>query len=264
MTATTVGTPSPPAVPAARVLARTLAAEWTRLWTVRSTWSFLAAGALVMVGIAAAAGSGAASDADAVGDAAWRAAEFTTLPGQFAFLALALTSVTSDYATGGIVPTLQWTTRRSVLLLARWLVATTVATAAAVLLALVAVLTALSLSRGALELPADGADVLGAVALVVGAGASLGVGLGFLLRSTAGALVTVFLLMLILPVMLPNLPLDWGDDVARQLPGTGAVYLLVGEADGMTTASSVTVLLAWAGSALLLGWLRLLHRDANG
>ena len=263
---TAVGTtPAPPSVdvPVARVFARTCAAEWTRLWTVRTTWLFLVAAAVVMVGMAVAAGSSAASDAAAAGDAAWGAAEFTTLPGQFAFLALALMLVTADYATGGIIPTLQWTSSRTVLLLARWVVAVSVATTAAVLLALAAVLAALATSRGALELPADGAGVLATVALVVAAGASLGVGLGFLLRSTAGALVTVFLLMLVLPIMLPNLPLTWGDDVARQLPGTGAVYLLFGEIDDMTTASAVTVLLVWAGAVLVLGWLRLVRTDAN-
>jgi ABC-2 type transport system permease protein len=247
-----------------RVFARTCTAEWTRLWTVRTTWLFLVAGAVVMIGIAAAAGTSAASDPTATGESAWVAAEFTTLPGQFAFLVLALTLVTSDYATGGIVPTLQWTTRRTVLLLARAVVAVAVATTAAVLLALAAVLTALLASRSALDLPADGAGVLGSVALVVSAGSALAVGLGFLLRSTAGVVVTVFLVMLVLPIMLPNLPLEWGDDVARRLPGTGAVYLLVGEVDGMSTASSVTVLLAWAIGALLLGWLRLVRTDANG
>lgn len=251
-------------VPVARLLARTCSAEWTRLWTLRTTWLFLAAAAVVMTGVAAMAGSGAASDSDAVGDPAWVAAEFTTLPGQFAFLALALSLVTSDYATGGIVPTLQWTTRRTVLLVARSVVAVAVATTAAVLLAGAAVLTALATSRGALELPPDGAGVLAAVALVVAAGATLGVGLGFLLRSTAGALATVFLVMLVLPIMLPNLPIDGGDDAARRLPGTGAVHLLVGEVEGMTTTSSVTVLLLWAGTALALGWLRLVRSDAHG
>jgi hypothetical protein len=248
----------------ARVLARTCAAEWTRLWTVRTTWLFLAAGALVMVGIAAAAGSSASSDPSAAGDAAWVAAEFTTLPGQFAFLALALTLVTSDYSTGAIVPTLQWTTRRTVLLLARALVAVTVATTAALLIALTAVLAALAASGGTLQLPVEGADVLATVALVVAGGALLSVGLGFLLRSTAGVLVSVFLLMLVLPIMLPNLPVEWGSDVAQRLPGSGAAYLLIGEVDGMTTTSSVTVLLGWAGAAMLLGWLRLVRTDANG
>ncbi len=253
----------PQEVGVARVLARTCAAEWTRLWTVRTTWLLLAAGAVMMIGIAAAAGSSAGSDPGAAGDSAWAAAEFTTLPGQFAFLTLALLLVTSDYATGGIVPTLQWTTRRPVLFLARTVVAVTVATTAAVLLALLAVLTAVLASGSVLELPSDGADVLGTVALVVSAGSALAVGLGFLLRSTAGVLVTVFLAMLVLPIMLPNLPLTWGDDVARRLPGTGVAYLLFGEVDGMTTTSAVGVLLTWAGAALLLGLLRLGKTDAN-
>lgn len=251
-------------VPTGRVFARACAAEWTRLWTVRTSWLILGAGALVMVGIAVAAGGSAASDPEAVGDSAWMAAEFTTLPGQFAFLTLALLLVTSDYATGAIVPALQWTTRRAVLFVARTVVAVGVATLAAVLLALAAVLAALLASRSALELPADGADVLATVALVVSAGSALAVGLGFLLRSTAAVLVSVFLVMLVLPLMLPNLPLSWGDDVARRLPGTGVVYLLFGEIDAMSTTSAVVVLLVWAGAALLLGLVRLLRTDANG
>jgi ABC-2 type transport system permease protein len=31
----------------------------------------------------------------------------------------------------------------------------------------------------------------------------------------------------------------------------------------MTEASSITALLAWAGGALLLGWVRLIRNDAN-
>jgi hypothetical protein len=72
--------------------------------------------------------------AEARGDAAWRAAEFSALPAQFALLALALLAVTSDSATGGIVPTLQWTPRRGVLFVARAVVAVGTATSAGVLL----------------------------------------------------------------------------------------------------------------------------------
>ena len=47
------------------------------------------------------------------------------------------------------------------------------------------------------------------------------------------------------------------------LPGSGAAFLLLGGVPRMTEASSVTVLLVWAGGALLLGWLRLARTDAN-
>lgn len=56
---------------------------------------------------------------------------------------------------------------------------------------------------------------------------------------------------------------SWMSATAEPVLGSGAVFLLIGEVPGMTTASSVTTLLAWAGGALLLGWLRLVRDDAN-
>ena len=91
-----------------RLLVRTGAAEWTRLWTVRTTWGFLAAAAVVMIGIGTIAGLEAAAEpVPPQGDPAWAIAPFAAMPAQFALLALALLAVTADYATGGIVPTLQ-------------------------------------------------------------------------------------------------------------------------------------------------------------
>ena len=255
--------PAAPHVSTGRVLARTCAAEWTRLRTVRASWWFAAAAAVVMVGIGTVAGL-EADPFPADSDPAWTASTVTAMPAQFALLALALTAVTSDYATGGIVPTLQWTPRRSVLALTRTLVAVASATTLGVLLALASALAAFAGGRPALHLPlAEGLDALGTVALVVAGGTTLAVGLGLLLRNTAGALIAAFLLMLVLPFVLPVFGYPWLSAVAEALPGSGAVFLLIGEVPGMTTASSVTTLLAWAGGALLLGWLRLVRDDAN-
>ncbi len=58
--------------------------------------------------------------------------------------------------------------------------------------------------------------------------------------------------------------LTWATTLAESLPGSGAAFLLFGgEPAGTTRASSVTVLLAWAAGALLLGWLRLSRGDAR-
>jgi hypothetical protein len=249
---------------AVRVLLRTCAAEWTRLWTVRTTWGFVAAAAVAMIGIGALAGVEAASDpVPPQGDPAWAVSAVAAMPAQFALLALALIAVTSDYATGGIVPTLQWTPRRTVLYSARAFVVVGVATTLGVLLGIGSAVAA-SVAAPGLSLPGDVAlDVLATVALVFATGTALAVGLGFLLRNTAGALVTVFLLMLLLPVLLPQFGYEWMSALASILPGSGAAFLLLGEVPRMTEASSVTALLAWAGSALLLGWLRLLRNDAN-
>jgi ABC-2 type transport system permease protein len=246
------------------VFVRACAAEWTRLWTVRATWGFLAATAVAMVGIGAIAGFEAAAEpVPPQGDPAWAVSAVAAMPAQFALLALALTVVTADYATGGIVPTLQWTPRRTVLYSARTIVAVGVATALGVLLGIGSALAA-SVAAPGLSLPWDvGVDVLGTVAFVFATGTALAVGLGFLLRTTAGALVTVFLLTLLLPVLLPQFGYEWMSALAAVLPGSGAAFLLLGEVPRMTEASSMTVLLAWAGGALLLGWLRLTRNDAN-
>ena len=250
---------------APRVLGRTLAAEWTRLWTVGATWWFSAAAAAVLVGIGTIAGLEAAADpAPPQNEPAWGVTTIAAMPAQFALLALALTAVTSDYASGGIVPTLQWTPRRGVLFLGRAVVAVLTATALGVLLGIGCALAALALGPPGITLPLDrGLDVLGTVAFVFATGTALAVGLGFLLRHTAGALVSVFLLMLVLPLLLPQFGYEWMSALAEVLPGSGAAFLLLGEVPGMTTTSSVVTLLAWAGGTLLLGWVRLARNDAN-
>ena len=250
-----------------RVFLRTCAAEWSRLWSVKVTWLFLAAAAVIMIGIATAAGFSTAGDADSQGDAAWGIVPFLIMPAQFALLGLALMAVTADYATGGIVPTLQGTPRRGVLFEARALVAAGTATVSGVILAGAASAAGYAAGRSALTLPLDqGVDVLSTVAFVVGTGTLLAVGLGFLLRSTAGTLVTVFLLLLLLPGLLPQPGVAWLTDVADLLPGTGALFLLTGEPEsrGLTESSSMVTMAVWAAAALALGWLRLSRDDANG
>jgi ABC-2 type transport system permease protein len=103
-----------------------------------------------------------------------------------------------------------------------------------VLLAVGASLAGWAAARPVLTLPVDrGVDVLTTVAFVLTAGTLLAVGLGFLLRSTAGVLVSVFLLLLVLPGLLPQLGYDWLTDLADLLPGTGAIFLLTEEPRGV-------------------------------
>ncbi|MFI9010911.1 hypothetical protein ACIGNX_27105 [Actinosynnema sp. NPDC053489] len=248
-----------------RVFARACAAEWTRLWTVKATWWFLTAAVAVMVGIATVASLEAAGSPDPTpGRSAWAAASITALPGQFALLAIALSAVTSDYATGGIVPSLQWTPRRAVLFGSRAVVAVVAATALGLLVSSAATLASFVAARPLFTLDAAGAGaVLPDLAIVFAAGAAFALGLGFVLRNTAGTLVAVFLLMLVLPLVLPNFGFEWTARVARLLPGSGAAHLLTGQVPGMTWASSVVTLVCWAAGALLLGWLRLARDDAD-
>lgn len=250
-----------------RVLARTCGAEWRRLWTVRATWWFVAAAAAVMIGLGLVAGNDAAGDVvPPRGEPAWIASSIASLPAQFALLALALTTVTSEYATAGIVPTLQWTPRRSVLFLARVVVVVATASVVGMLLAIGCGVAAYAMAPDILALPLDeGLEVVATTGHVFASGCALAVGLGFLLRSTAGALISVFLLILVLPLVLPQFGYPWLDEVAEVLPGTSAVFLLTGEtaAGAMTDVRAVVTMLVWAAGALGLGWVRLVRDDAN-
>ena len=248
----------------ATVLGRAAAAEWLRLRTVRTTWWCLLAAAVTIVGIGATAAFDAASGPDdpLSGLPATFAGEFGVLLGQFALLVLALLAVTQEYASGSIGPTLQWTPRRGVLLAARVTVPVVAAVVAGVLLALVADAAAWLIAPDLTLSSADLADSLGRVAAVLAAGSVLAVGVGLLLRSTAGALATVFVLQLVLPFLLPSFGVEWMADLGELLPGTAAVWTLLGEPD-MTAAAAVTLLVGWSGAALIAGGWALLRRDAS-
>ena len=251
----------------ATTLRRTGRAEWSRIWSVRSSWVLAVLTAVAVVGLGLLVGLDAAGDPsgpppDAT---AWDGARPSAMFALFGILALCVVTSTADHTTGAIVPTLQWTPRRAVLLAARAVVVVATATLLGVLLvgAASAVIGALVPGVG---LPAgEGLDTLGGLAVVYSCCALLAVGLGPALRSTAGALVTVIGLVLVLPPLLANLPYDWSVDVSALLPGSNALFLIFGEGprDDMTVTSSRLVLLAWALGALLAGGWRLMRTDAN-
>jgi ABC-2 type transport system permease protein len=260
-----VAAPVRPAGPGtATVLGRAAAAEWVRLRTVRTTWSCLLAAAVTIVGIGLMAAYDEAAGPGEVGGPlpATFAGEFGVLLGQFALLVLALLAATSEHATGAIGPTLQWTPRRGVLLAARVGVPVAVATVAGVLLALVADVAASWIAPD-LTLTAGGlAGSLGRIAAVLAAGGALAVGTGLLLRSTAGALATVFLLQLVLPFLLPAFGVAWMADLGELLPGSGAIWTLLGQPD-MSATQATALLAGWSAAALAAGGWSLLRRDAG-
>jgi ABC-2 type transport system permease protein len=248
-------------------LARTGLAEWSRIWSIRSSWALAAVTGLTVVGFGALVGYTTADNPSAAspGSTAWDGGQPTGMFALFGILALAVVVATADHGSGGIVPTLQWTPRRGLLLAAR----AGVIVATATLLGVVVVTGASIAVWGFLPhfgLPAgDGADVLGGLAFVFAAGALLAVGVGLLLRSTAGGLVTVIALVLVLPMLLAQLGYPWSTTLATHLPGSGALFLIFGEgpSDDMTVTSARLTLAAWAGAAIAAGGWRLLRSDAD-
>lgn len=241
------------------VFRRAAAAEWTRLWSLRSTWWSLLAAAGMMLFVGAAAGAGH----DGVDPAPiWQPAQIAIVPGQFAFLLVVLLPVTGEYATGAIRSTLQWVPRRGILLAARVLVPVAVVTACAVMVAAVTTLVVWGFVGPAAEVVAgDIAAGLGRIALIVAFGGLLTVGFGLLLRSTAGTLTSLFLLLFALVIALGNTGIPWLTAVSDHLPGR-AVVALVDEGE-LAAGTIATVMVAWTAAALVAGGWSLLRRDTT-
>ena len=245
--------------PIATVFRRAAAAEWTRLWTVRSTWWSLLATTAIMMFIGVAAGNDHNPGTPAP---IWFAAEFAILPGQFGFLVAVLLAVTGEYSTGTIRGSLQWTPRRGVLFAARVLVPVAFATACAVVVAAVTDLVAWSLVGPDAEVVAgDITRSLATIALVVAVGALLTVGLGLLLRSTAGTLTAIFLLMLVLPVVLIPPEVPWLSAIGEHLPGFANMSLLRATDVDLAASTATIVLVSWTTAAVFAGGWALLRRD---
>jgi ABC-2 type transport system permease protein len=251
----------------AAVLAHAGRAEWSRIWSVRSSWAFALLTTIAVVGIGTIIGADSAADPSSVPtDAtAWDGGRPTAMFALFGVLAMAVVTGTADHGTGGIVPTLQWTPRRGLLLAARAGVIVATTTALAVLLVAAASLVVWTFLPD-LGLPTGrGAAFLGGLSYVYATGALLAVGLGLALRSTAGGLVSVIALVLVLPPLLGNLPYEWAVELSAAMPGSNVIFLIFGEgpSDDMTVTSSRVTLAVWALGALVAGGWRLLHTDAN-
>ena len=239
---------------------RAVAAEWTRLWTLRSTWWSLLAASGLMLFIGAAAGAGH----DGPGPAPiWQPAQMAIVPGQFAFLLVVLLAVTGEYATGAIRSSLQWVPRRGVLMAARALVPVAFVTAFAMVVSAATTLVAWGFVGPAAEVvPGDIAASLGRIAVVIAFGSVLTVGIALLLRSTAGTLTTLFLLMFVLVVALGNSGVGWLVTISDHLPGR-AIVAIVADEGALNVGTLATVMVAWAAAAMIAGGWSLMRRDAT-
>lgn len=255
-------TGDPVRVPLMAVLRRAATAEVTRLLTIRSTWWALLAAAGLMLFVGGAAGSQPPEDGGFA--PIWFAAEFAILPGQFVYLLIVLLAVTGEYATGAIRSSLQWVPRRGVLLTARTLVPIAFTAACAVVISLAADLVAWAfLGEHAEVIPGDIARSLATIALVIVVGGLLTVGIGMLLRSTAGTLISIVLLIFALPVMLGNAGVGWLTTFAEHLPGSVIISMLEATDEPRAAGTVATVLILWTTAVMVLGGLAFLRRDST-
>jgi ABC-2 type transport system permease protein len=243
-----------------------LNSEWIKLRSLRSTvWVFALTVFLIGLGLMA-------SYLDA---AHWSNPDVAELIShnligvnlaQLTVGALGVLVITGEYATGMIRATLSAVPRRLPVLWAK----ATVFTIAIVLTCLPsALLTFLGgnviLGPHGVSLGAPGAlrAVIG-VTLYLAVVGLLGVGLGFLVRSTAGGITALFAILLVLPEIAKALPSAWQPHIIPYLPSTAGQALFAAHPNAFT-------LHPWSGFALLCGYVAailtaaailLRHRDA--
>jgi ABC-2 type transport system permease protein len=280
-------------------LRRAMAAEWTKLWSVRSTTWTLVATVVAVVGLCAIS-TGTVSASDIIDDPTRRSLIGIFL-GQLIFGVLGVLVMSAEYGTGTIRATLSALPRRPVVLTAKVLVFGAVAVVVSEILSFIAFAVGQAILsakhavgssafaaqhaqqfggkvphniQGFLSTGSASLGQAGVLRAVVGAGLYLAVlgllalGLATIIRHTAGAISAFVGIVLVLPLIVQALPMSISNAVARYLPlNIGLImYSTHGVPDNIGSAFS-----PWTGFAILvlytvvilgIGCWVLVHRDA--
>jgi hypothetical protein len=248
-------------------MSHALAAEWTKLRSLRSTYWLLLVGAAVTVGLAVLITVGLGTGKVEVTDGTFDAAGISLFGvwfGQITFAVVGVLTMTSEYATGSIRTTLAAVPRRGLLLAAKLttvgIVALGIGTAISVAAFLIgqAVLAGQHRAVG-LGDPGSAQAVLSAAGYVT-AMALLGVALGALLRGTVAAVLSVLALGLGASLLGGLFPAWVRDHVFYYLPGP--IGNRITATDPAPDAVDYVALGAWVAVLALLAFVVIKRRDA--
>ncbi len=195
-------------------LRQALAAEWTKIRTVRSTVGTLATMAVATVGIAVLVAATASLQHD---DTILGGSLGNAVPGQIAAVALGVLVVCGEYGSGTIRATFAACPRRLTVLAAKTLVVAALVFVVAFTAALCAYQAATVMLSGQGYLPGKPMPALFGIALNYAAVAVLGVALGTALRHSAAA-ITAVTGVLLLPTLIGPLLGGWQRWVAGASP----------------------------------------------
>jgi ABC-2 type transport system permease protein len=257
-----------------QVFAANVRAEWTKLRSVRSTTWTLLATVGIAVGFGALVGVSQMSSWDNLDPAEKLRFDptFFSLSGlwlaQLAVGVLGVLLVTSEYATGQIRATLGATPQRSTVLAAKATTFTGVVLAAGLVSSFGAfwVGQAIFATKG-LDVSITDPGVFRAVAggaLYLAAVGLLGLGLGTILRRTAGAVAALVGVLVLAPLVGSFLPTSFQESVAKYFPAQAgmAVFSVTPDPRSLGPWTGYGVLLAYVAITLAAGGLLLARRDA--
>lgn len=251
---------------------RVLRSEWLKFRTLRSSWItlFLAIGG--MIGISALicwASDNRWTHMDPIERATFDPMMHSLVGVNLAQLAvgvLGVLFVTGEYGTGMIKATLGAVPSRLPVLLAKLSVFVTVILVTAIPGAFGAFFVGQKL-LGVHSTTIGAHDVLRCVigaGLYLGAVGGLAVGIGFIIRNTAGGIAALFGLLLVVDGLAHALPESWQRWIVPYLPSEAgsSVFSLARDQNTLAAWTGLGVLCAWAAASLILGWWTLARRDA--
>jgi hypothetical protein len=276
MSVTTTPRPVPPPAlpePAAKrdeiTFARVVHSEWVKFRSLRSSWVTLAAAvaAMVVIGLLIGYQTGrnftGLEPEDSVPSAVLQGYHLA----QLLVGVLGVLFVTGEYGTGMIRSTLTAVPHRLPVLAAKGLVFVVVVLVTMIPTTILTFLGAMAI-RGHYGHPSSLSDP-DVMRVVLGTGVYLGVigllgcALGWIIRSTPGAISTLVALLLIVPGLLLLLPGDWVNSASHYLPSEAANRFVANVADpgSLSAGAGFAVVVAWVAAALGVAAVLLRRRD---
>jgi ABC-2 type transport system permease protein len=249
-----------------------LRSEWIKFWTLRSTYWALGTALVLSVGIsllaALAIGSITGPDEVAMNVTAGQLGAFGIFLTQLVFGVLGAIFITGEYGTGMIRSTFAAVPTRLPALFAKAVVLFMTAFAAGLAIIVAATVTG-SLTFASVGRPVEFAEFGPEVALPIVGGALFlallsvfALGVGAIVRAGAGAIAIVLGLLLIVPMVLGAIPVEWVQDVS--------LYTIASSGPGLADATAIDadfwrdllVTLAWPTVAMAGAAAVVVRRDA--
>jgi ABC-type transport system involved in multi-copper enzyme maturation permease subunit len=257
-----------------------LRSEWTKLRSVRSTYWTLIAAVFTTVGLSALISAIYAHQYPTMSAANRANFDPTAFSLNGVFLAqlaigvLGVLIITGEYSTGAIRATLAAVPQRRTVLAAK----ATVFSAVTLVVGVVSCGAAFFVGQAILSSHGIEAHIgdAGVLRAVVGSGIYLVVlglfalGIGTLIRRSAGAICALFGILLVLPVLVQTLPTAWTNAIGKYLPSTAGQAIAQTVQAGPNSRGGPTlspwmgmgVFFLYAGVALVLASITLRRRDA--
>jgi ABC-type transport system involved in multi-copper enzyme maturation permease subunit len=261
-------------------LVQVTSSEWLKFRSVRSTWFTYGAttvlcvglGALFALGRATHGGGGPGGGGSALIADPTRVSLQGFIFGEIAIGVIGVLAISSEYSSGSIRSTLTATPRRWLVLVAKAIVLFTTTLVIGEICAFVAFFVgqAVLKAKGANTATLSGTDVVRSIVLA-GVGLALlaliAMGIGLMVRHTAGAITIYVVLIFVILLIVAALPMNWQQNIGKFLPeiltesmrspNTGEVNFAP-----FSAITSTLVLFAYAVGSLALGGTLLSRRDA--